>query len=555
MAFRFQSGQFQFDQTGIQGGEPDREAGGFLGGHAHVHDQVVVLLFVEFLELAQGAVVFPVDIGVVQLTQRGVAAGDRDALAFVDQAVAVVGEAAPAHAEFVGHVGAGDHHPGLDQHLLNRNVELLDQTTDFLKLGHGVLNDQRVGALIHGHRAAPADQSGAFAALGGDQRLELFGAGIVDADVLGAQRCQGRQLLLALQFLLFAGGDFVRRCHQQHIAYFALIQALGLEDQIQRLIPGHALQPQGDLAADGVGRHQVQIGEVGDQLQHRAHFDVLEIERQFLAGVFEGVTALPVLFRRRQRLDVDAELVVRLVGEIIPAAFRLNGDHGAAVHFLGVDELHRRGEIADVQAAQQIVFHIGAHETGHDTAALFAHIHRHGIVRQLHQHTALAVVAAPEINIADAGAARRRPALHRFAGRVHGRGGVVRAQGNNQLLAFDPRFIAGQLIQVEDQAGSLLGAKHHQAAHIPGAQIVLFHLDLVAGVEQIQRHPCRLLNAVALDLRRGALEGHAHFHAVTGQSVGAQVGHRRRSPQGGHAQPHQHQQQRRPTPGRSPCFC
>ena len=360
---------------------------------------------------------------------------------------------------------------------------------------------------------------------------------------------------MALQLLLFAGGDFVRRRHQQHVADLALIQALGLEDQIQRLVPGHALQPQGDLAADGVGGHQVEVGEVGDQLQHRAHFDVLEIQRQFLAGVFEGITALAVLLGLGERLDVDAELVVRLVGQVVPAAFRLNRDHGAAVHFLGVDELHRGGEVADVQPAQQVLFHIGADETGDDTAALFAHVHRHGVVRQLHQHPPLAVVAAAKINITHAGAAGRHLALHGLAGRVHGRGGVVRAQGDHQLLAFDPRFIAGQLVQVEDQAGAFLGAEHHQAAHIAGAQVVLFHLNLVTGVEQIQRHPRRLLNAVALDLRGVALEGHAHFHAVAGQGIGAQVGYRRRSPQGGRAQPHQHQQQCRPTPGRSPCFC
>jgi hypothetical protein len=58
---------------------------------------------------------------------------------------------------------------------------------------------------------------------------------------------------------------------------------LALQDDVQRLVPGHVLQAQRDVAGHGVAGDDVEVGEVGDHLQQRAHLDVLEVQRQLLA--------------------------------------------------------------------------------------------------------------------------------------------------------------------------------------------------------------------------------------------------------------------------------
>ncbi|MNE60261.1 hypothetical protein D3C80_1553950 [compost metagenome] len=89
---------------------------------------------------------------------------------------------------------------------------------------------------------------------------------------------QLRELLSRFQFLALAGGNFIGRRHQQYVADLALVQPLGLEHQIKCLVPGHTLQAQGNVAFDSVAGDQVEPGKIRNQLQHRAHVDVLEIQ-------------------------------------------------------------------------------------------------------------------------------------------------------------------------------------------------------------------------------------------------------------------------------------
>ena len=78
------------------------------------------------------------------------------------------------------------------------------------------------------------------------------------------------------------------------------------------------------LPLHGVAGDDVEPGEVGDHLQHRAHFDVLEVERQLLALV-AGARALHELVRVfLDRLDLEDEAVVGLVGRVLPQALRLD---------------------------------------------------------------------------------------------------------------------------------------------------------------------------------------------------------------------------------------
>src|SRR5690606_24128849 len=76
--------------------------------------------------------------------------GKGETAAVFGDPVALKGQAAPADAQFIGQVVGGDHHAGLDQHLLHRNVQRANNFADILQLALGILDDKRIGALIHG---------------------------------------------------------------------------------------------------------------------------------------------------------------------------------------------------------------------------------------------------------------------------------------------------------------------------------------------------------------------------------------------------------------------
>ena len=46
------------------------------------------------------------------------------------------------------------------------------------------------------------------------------------------------------------------------------------------------------LPLDGVAGDDVEAGEIGDHLQHRAHFDVLEVERELFSRVARARTLI-----------------------------------------------------------------------------------------------------------------------------------------------------------------------------------------------------------------------------------------------------------------------
>lgn len=186
--------------------------------------------------------------------------------------------------------------------------------------------------------------------------------GVVHLDQFPTQWRQLGDLLLRFQLLALTGGDLVGRGHQEHVAELALVQALGLQHQVQRLVPRHVLQAQGDIALHGIRGHQVQVGEVGDQLQYRTHVDVLEVQRQFLTGIGEIVLLAPLGVFGGHRLDADGQAIVGLVDQIVVEPARLDGDAGTVGLRAGVDELHRRGEVLDVQANPQRIRQLGLGE-------------------------------------------------------------------------------------------------------------------------------------------------------------------------------------------------
>ncbi|SVJ58119.1 Uncharacterised protein [Klebsiella pneumoniae] len=424
--------------------------------------------------------------------------------------------AAPAHTETLVVTDVGLDDACLDHHLAHRNIQLRNDPPQFVQSLLGLIGDDAVGAVVDGDRAAPAFL--AFLATIAGHRLEQLGdvrgLGVVHLDQFPAQWRQLGDLLLRFQLLALTGGDLVGRGHQQYVAELALVQALGLQYQVQRLVPRHVLQAQGDIALHGIRGHQIQVGEVGDQLQYRTHVDVLEVQRQFLAGIGEIVLLAPLGIFRGHRLDADGQAIVGLVDQIVVEPARLDGDAGTVGLRAGVDELHRRGEVLDVQANPQRIRQLGLGEVQADLAALLLDIRAQGRVGQVDDHVALALFATLEIDVANGTtrrhvrlgldrlgiAGRSRASLDRSGGSDAGAGRRI-ADHHEEVVAFHPGGVGRQRGQVDDQPCAILRLDHRDAARIAHAQLPVLGAELVLYPRQIEGDSRRLLDGIAT--RRG----------------------------------------------------
>ena len=255
-------------------------------------------------------------------------------------------------------------------------------------------------------------------------------------------------------------------------------------------------------------------GEVGDHLQHRAHFDVLEVERELLAGVARrGALHQPVRVFL-DRLHLEDELGVGLVGRVFPDAARL--DHHARVAALleGVDEAHRGAEVAHVQAAHEVARHVGVEEVDHHLAALLADVDADVGRRQVDHDAALGGIAAAEIDVAQVvahvGAGRglgehrrrgRRRGLHRGGG---GRGlGAV--DGDHELVAVERLRVGEVAREVHHQARAVGGLHDRHALQVAFARLDLVAVEAVDGVGQVDRDARRVGDGEALRRRREGL--------------------------------------------------
>src|SRR5262249_15112300 len=154
-----------------------------------------------------------------------------------------------------------------------------------------------------------------------EQLVEFTGARIAHLNELGAQRREFGNLALIFQFQFFTRSNFGSGRNEQHVADLTLVEPLRLQDQLERLVPRDVLQTQRDSARYRVARDEVQVGEVGDQLQYRTHFDVLEIQRQFFTLVLERIGALFHVLGS-ERIDVDRQGLIRLIREVVVVALR-----------------------------------------------------------------------------------------------------------------------------------------------------------------------------------------------------------------------------------------
>jgi hypothetical protein len=155
-----------------------------------------------------------------------------------------------------------------------------------------------------------------------EQLLHCFGLDVVHLEALGLQGLEVADLRLRFELELLLGRDFLARRNQNDVAILAHVETLLLHDDVERLIPGHVLEDQGDRTADRIADDHVHAGELADHLQQAADIDVLEVQRQLLA-LIAAARALHELVRiLDDRLDFDDELGVALIGVVLPEPAR-----------------------------------------------------------------------------------------------------------------------------------------------------------------------------------------------------------------------------------------
>ncbi len=244
-------------------------------------------------------------------------------------------------------------------------------------------------------------------------------------------------------------------------------------------------------------------------MQDRTHLDVLEVERELLATVGRAVGVAFLQVVDGHGPDADGELVVGLVGRVVesPAGFDADGRPVAAG--AGIDELHRGGEVLDVQAHPQRLGQLGPGEIEDDLAFALLDVRGDGRIRQVDHHVAFALGPALEVHPTDRLAHRRTGPRRRSAGNRRARGlggGVLRgsalrggalANHHEQVVTFDPGVIRRQLGKADDQPSTIPSLDHSGAACIAPAQVAALAGKLIGHARQVQRNPRRLFGGVA----------------------------------------------------------
>ena len=93
------------------------------------------------------------------------------------------------------------------------------------------------------------------------------------------------QRLQRFELGLLARRDLLGGRDDDDVAVAPHVEALRRHDDVEGLIPRHVLQSQRHAALDRVADDDVEAAEVGDELQNGARLEVLEVQREALAGV------------------------------------------------------------------------------------------------------------------------------------------------------------------------------------------------------------------------------------------------------------------------------
>ena len=205
------------------------------------------------------------------------------------------------------------------------------------------------------------------------------------------------------------------------------------------------------------------------------------------------------------------ELVVGLVGAVLPRALRLDHHAHAVTALEGGDGLDRRGEVGHVHAAAQLLGQRRAQELHHQRLALLADVHAHLRARQVDDDAAGAVAAAAEVDLANGQrlVVLRRGKLGLRAGAGGHRAG--RVEQHEHRLALQFHAVGGGLAQVQHQPGALTRLRDVGRAHVALVQLHRTLGQRAAHAGQVDGHTRRRLHDEAAGHGRQRLaEVHAH---------------------------------------------
>ena len=194
--------------------------------------------------------------------------------------------------------------------------------------------------------------------------------------------------------------DFLIRRNPDDVAFLAHAQPLGLQDDVQRLIPGHILQAQGDIAGNGIAGNDVVVGEISNHLQHGAYFDILEIQGQLLAMCPHRAARHQLVGIFHNRTNFHNKLVITLIGVVLPQAMRGDGHQHVATLCFGIHSRHRRRKVAHIQALAEVTRQFGILESHQQVSALLLQVDANIGIEQINHDARFAITSPAEIDVA-----------------------------------------------------------------------------------------------------------------------------------------------------------
>ncbi len=404
LAFAFQGTQLQVEQN-IPGEITKAETGTGRGGRAQVHRQSAL--------------------GTVEPSWVDVTRHELPSIAFHEASRA--GDA-PVHAQLPGSGVSGYHDTRLDLHLAHGHIQPVQSTHDVAYLFRGILNEQRIGALVYADTAAVGQQAKSVTAT--QQLRQVLCPRILDFDEFGNQRGLGLLLVARLDLLPLQVGQLVGGGHHDDIALLTAGEPLALQDQRQRLIPGYVVQVQGDAPRHAVAGHQVQAGKLGQRRQHGTHFDILEVETQALASERLPFALALLLRRLAGRLDLDGQRAATLRGQHGVRALRLQLQQRVTLPGTGRDAGNRRSKIGDIVNLVQGIGDVHVTQFGnHAPPTAFSHLRDDTVTVEGHQQAPRAIRTPAEVDVTD---------LRALSGCQASLGRGIRRERNPQPVAVDP---------------------------------------------------------------------------------------------------------------------
>ena len=299
----------------------------------------------------------------------------------------------------------------LDQHLTDWDIDFGDQLADVAQLGRRVGDEQLVGSLVeqgvaafgqHTRRLGITTGGRGAAAHAAQHLLDDLGALIVELETLGTQGLEIGDRGTRLQIQLLTCGKLIARRNPDDVAVLAHRQTLLLEDDFQSLVPRDIVEAQGNVAGDRIADNDIEVGDIGKDVQQLTQRNVLEVQRDLLALIALTLGSLEQLGGIvLDRLHLDDELTLALVGGVFPQALGRN-DHTSVFTMLGCGNCgHRRRKIGHIELARQFIRKLGALEVDDQLSALLTHVDGHARVGQIDGHLRLASLATTELQIAN----------------------------------------------------------------------------------------------------------------------------------------------------------